>query len=160
MRLAPLALRLVAPIVLAGCMGNLTPTDKIQSAAQELNTAARFGRMDIALEHVARKSKDDFAKRHIAWGGDVRIIDTEMLGMAMRESGHAVVYLAVSWQRVAESEMRTTQVTQHWRNVRDGWKLDEEERSTGDVGLFGERVVVVRAPDGKRDVQFDSIVIR
>ena len=42
---------------LAGCFGAPTPGQRLTDSAYEMNTAARFGRMDIALGSVAAKAK-------------------------------------------------------------------------------------------------------
>jgi hypothetical protein len=46
-----------------------------------------------------------------------------------------------------------------WRNPGGGWKLADETRDSGDVGLFGERVVVLR-PEPGPDARFPTKVIR
>ena len=66
--------------------------------------------------------------------------------------------LTVGWQRPEESEMRTTTVTQRWKDHRGTWLLEHEERASGDVGLLGEPTLVVRPP-AQRDVQFEAVRI-
>ena len=99
---------------MAGCIGNLTPIQRAQDAANEFTTATRFGRMDMALERVSREDREAFVRRHAAWGTTVRIVDCDILGVRLTDREHAEVTLAVSWQRVDESEMRVTHLAQHW----------------------------------------------
>jgi hypothetical protein len=51
---------------MAGCIGNLTPIQRAQDAANEFTTATRFGRMDMALERVSREDREAFVRRHAA----------------------------------------------------------------------------------------------
>jgi hypothetical protein len=149
----------LAALLLAGCLGNFTPVQRVQEAAHDLTTAARFGRMDIALERVSRNAREDFVKRHAAWGNAVRVVDSEVHGMALRDKEHADVFVTVGWQRIQESEMRVTYLAQHWRDHRGSWLLEGEERTAGDVGLLGEPITIVH-PARTDNVQFDSITIR
>jgi hypothetical protein len=146
-------------VPLSGCLGNFTPVGRVQEAAHDLTTAARFGRMDVALERVAPSERAEFMKRHAAWGNAVRVVDSEVQGMTVRDKEHADVFVTVGWQRIQESEMRVTYLAQHWRDHRGNWLLEREERTSGDVGLLGEPITVVR-PQATGNQQFDSITIR
>jgi len=143
---------------LVGCFGNFTPVQRVQDAANDLSTATRFGRMDVAVERVSRTGRDQFVRQHASWGSSVRIVDCDILGLRLRDKEHAEVTLAVNWQRLDDSEMRATQIAQHWQDHRGAWLLETEERTGGDVGLLGEPTTVVRpAPT---NVQFETITIR
>jgi hypothetical protein len=143
---------------MSACIGNLTPIQRTQDAANEFTTAIRFGRMDIALERVSREDRDAFLKRHAAWGSTVRIVDCDIMGVRLTDKDHAEVALTVSWQRVDESEMHVTQIAQRWRDRKGAWVLASEERAGGDVGLLGEATTVIRS--NNRPVQFETITIR
>src|SRR5262245_22215158 len=93
---------------LAACIGNLTPAQRVQDAANEFTTATRFGRTDMALERVGRDERERFLRRRAAWGSALRIVDCDIVAMRLTDRNHADVMLAVSWQRVDESEMRVT----------------------------------------------------
>jgi hypothetical protein len=140
-----------------GCMTPMTPTQRLADSALEMNTATRFGRMDIALEHVAAHARDAFFKKHASWGRGVRIVDLEIAGMNMREKDEADVFLSVAWQRASEADVRLTHVSQRWRDDR-GWRLASEERKGGDYGLLGEPTVVMEPPTSQ--AQFKTHVIR
>jgi hypothetical protein len=159
MRALARLLFLSSPAALIGCFGNFTPVTRVQEAAHELTTAARFGRMDVALERVSRNAREEFMKHHAAWGNAVRVVDSEIQGMTLRDKEHADVFVTVGWQRIQETEMRVTYLAQHWRDHRGSWLLEREERTAGDVGLLGEAITVVRPPAGD-NLQFDSITIR
>lgn len=148
---------ITAAFVLAGCMSPTTPTQRLVETANEMNTATRFGRMDIALEHVGAIARDEFTRQHASWGRGVRIVDLEVHGMSMREQSEADVFLSVSWQRADEAQVRVTHLSQTWRDDR-GWRLTKEERKGGDFGLLGEATVVIEPP--RTQARFPTHTIR
>ncbi|WP_437732891.1 hypothetical protein [Sorangium sp. So ce1335] len=135
MRRALLALVLVP---LASCGIAPSNTQRLTDAAIEMNTAARFGRMDIALESVGASARKDFMSRHAEWGTRLRVVDVEFGGFELVEREEAEVYLDVLWLRNDEATVRTTRIAQRWRDVRGHWELIGEERKDGDAGLLGE----------------------
>jgi hypothetical protein len=147
-----------AAVSLVGCMGAMTPMQKMQDAANDLTTATRFSRMDAALERVSNDGRADFMRKHAAWGGAVRVADCDLSGLRFIDKEHAEVMLTVSWQRIDESDLRGTQIVQKWKEASGKWLLESEERVAGDVGLLGEATTVVRATPSR--TQFESIIIR
>jgi hypothetical protein len=136
MRKALLTLGIAA---LGGCVPPISPGQLLADSAYDMNTATRFGRMDVALEHVGPAAQGDFTKRHAGWGRELRIVDVELTGLRMRASDEADVTVNVMWQRPDEAHVRSTQLAQRWQDARGGWRMTSEERSGGDVGLLGER---------------------
>jgi hypothetical protein len=142
----------------AACAMGVTPAQRVQDAANDYAIAIRFGRMDVALGRVSPDAREAFVRQHAAWGGNVRVVDCELLAMRLRDKEHADVALSVSWQKLDESEMRVTQVAQHWADHRGGWVLEAEERANGDAGLLGEQTTLVKPASGL--LQFPTITIR
>lgn len=149
-----------APLLLAGCMGGMSPAMKLDDAVKETNDAARFGRTDLAVERVVPEARAAFVKRHRLWGGDVRIVDVEYGGVEKMTEAEAVILVGFGWFRPNEGVLRNTMVRQTWRNDhgRGPWYLLDEERVGGDPGLLGEVVTVVR-PESKK-VLFETTVIK
>jgi hypothetical protein len=146
-------------LVLTGCFAPPTRTQRLTDAARELNLAARFGRMDIAAGHAAQGARETFVQRRSQWGRDVRVVDVALTNLALDEDGRkAVVTVDVAWTRMDEGSLRNTRVAQVWRDDDRGWRLTRERRVAGDLGLFGERVQVLRPPSP--DVHFESKTIR
>lgn len=141
------------------CAAPQLPTQAVSDVARRLNLAARFGRMDVALEHTASEERDAFAKRHAAWGHDVRVVDVELARLKMESAERAVVLVDVAWTRMSESLLRATRLEQVWENPGGGWLLTEEGRQAGDRGLLGGTVVVLR-PERAPDVHRPSKTIR
>lgn len=127
-------------VFIAGCIAPpASPSERLADAAHGLNMATRFGRMNAALEHVAPESKDEFTKKHEPWGRDVWIVDLELVDVVVKSKEEASVILSVLWQRPDEVELRTTQITQGWKDDRSGWRMISEQKSGGDAGLLGEK---------------------
>lgn len=123
---------------LGACVIPPTAAQRLAESAQDFNTAARFGRMDIASENVREVAREEFNRKHAAWGKSVRVVDMEITGMSMRKDGDADVFVTVNWQRASETSMRTTDVTQRWASTRGTWGILSEEERAGDKGLIGE----------------------
>src|SRR5690242_18084704 len=140
----------------AGC--SLTPSSgaRAQEAANDFNLNTRFGRMNLAVERVAPSDRDAFAKRHGGWGGKVRIADMEMAGINPKSESEAQVTVKVAWYRPEEQELRVTTLKQTWKAPKGEWMLTGEERLDGDLGLFGEPVVVVAPPEPRKNPRFST----
>ncbi len=127
--------------VAVGLVGCPTPpprSEQAGDAVRELNLAARWGRLDVAVAHAAPKAREGFLKRRSTWGTDIRILDTQLAALELSDSTHAKVQVDVSWVRADESRLRITRLEQSWSDEDGGWKMLEEERLGGDLGLFGE----------------------
>jgi hypothetical protein len=148
-------------LLLVGCLSP-PPSQRVTDIARETNTTARFGRMDIALEHVSDGARDHFAKHRAAWGNEVRVLDFELSNLTMKDSEHALVVVDIQWMLLAEDLLRMTRVEQTWRGSSEdkGWSLIRERRVGGDVGLFGEKVAHADKDKPRDDVQFPSKTIR
>jgi hypothetical protein len=125
-------------VALGGCLVNRSSTDKLLDAAHEHNGAVRFGRMDVALDHVSATAKGEWLRRRAAWKEGVRIIDVELEGMQFETNNDANVQVHVAWQRIDEADMRSTQVVQKWRSNNGPWQLVNEDCAGGDKTLLAE----------------------
>jgi hypothetical protein len=131
----------------AGCPMPPTSAQRLTESAYDLNTAARFGRMDVALEHVRDSVRDEFNQRHAAWGRSARIVDYEFNGVTVRPDGDADVTVTVLWQKLDETTMKSTEITQRWTEKRQSWWMISEKEYGGDRGLLAE----IKPPAGKGD---------
>jgi hypothetical protein len=149
-------------LLLVGCFAPPPPSARVADIARDVNEAARFGRMDVALEHTADGARDHFAKHRAKWGNEVRVLDFELSSLNMKDSEHATVLVDIQWMRVDEDLLHLTRVEQTWRGASGdhGWSLVRERRIGGDIGLFGERVARLEPPEQHGDVQFPSKTIR
>ncbi len=124
-----------AAIASVGCLAPPSSAQRLTDNAIEMNTAMRFGRMDIAGDYVQQKARAAFAVEHSAWGKTLRIVDLEYAGMQMKEKDEAETYVTVSWQTVADPTMHETKVVQHWTAEKGRWSIDSET-TEGDPGLL------------------------
>jgi hypothetical protein len=133
-----------------------TPAQKATDAARELNMAARWGKMDEAIGLTSPKARAGFSQRHAKWHGEVRLVETELAGLNMKDATHATVQVDVSWNFEDDPTLRVTRLTQEWSDAEGSWILTSEKMSGGDPGLFGEKVERVDKP---RDKHFPSRAI-
>jgi len=155
-------LSLAAVLLLVGATGCLrppSPAEQVTDAARELNLAARFGRLDVASERASNAARKSFLERRRHWGNELRVVDIDLSGLSLPDPEHAEVMVNVSWMRMSEGMLRNTVVVQHWSNEDYGWQLTREKRVAGDLGLFGETVVVL-APEPQPDVHYQTHTIR
>ena len=155
-KLRPVVL-LSAALLASACMMPPSPAERATEAATQLNLAARFGQMDVAVSHTAKASQSDFMKRHAAWGQGLRIVDVEMASLSLPDPDRAIVLVDYGWQRQGEGNMRATRVEQTWKDD-GGWHLVRERRISGDIGLLGEPLPPPEA--ATPDKQFASRTIR
>ena len=144
-------------ILTVACLAPAPAAERATDAARELNVAARFGRMDVAISRTSSSARENFIRRRGEWGREIRVVDVELAGMSMPDSERAIVEVDYSWMRMSEGTLHTTRVAQHWRDSEGSWRLERELRTAGDLGLFGEAVEIVKPP--RRDVQFATKVI-
>lgn len=146
------------PLVVA-CAGQSRPA-RMQEAASELNLNARFGRMELASEHVAPEGRTAFFGHRKVWGSRVRIVDSELVGVRFEKNeSEAHASIRIAWQPVDDGDMRLTTVKQTFKDMRNGWYMVAEERAEGDIGLFGEKPEIPQdAPvPASRKAKFDTI---
>jgi hypothetical protein len=130
-----LALTLGVALASVGCLAPPSSAQRLTDNAIEMNTAMRFGRMDIAGDYVEQKARATFAVEHAAWGKSLRIVDLEYAGMQLKEKDEAETYVTVSWQTLADPTMHETKVVQHWTSDKGRWTIDSET-TEGDPGLL------------------------
>lgn len=130
-----------------GCpLGGQSKPARAQEAALELNLNARFGRMELAAERVSPKARDQFFDRRKSWGGNIRVADYDLTALRMLKGEEdAETYVKVAWYRANEGDLRVTTIKQKWHDFKGDWKLTEEARVDGDLGLLGEPPAPVAA---------------
>jgi hypothetical protein len=143
-------------VFLASCAPPPGSVARARENAQELNLDARFGRTELALEHVAASAREEFAAHHRGWGSSVRIADVDFERMKPHGDHDVDIIVRVAWYRPEQQELLTTTVKQSWRDA-GGWKLFAEERLEGAVGLLGEPVVFQAPPGVREPAQFPTI---
>lgn len=157
MRMFSLALGPLFVAVLSGCpIGHQPPPVRAQEAANELNVNTRFGRMEMAAEHVAPAERENFFGRRKAWGSAIRVADWELAGLRMHGDEDAETMVKVAWYRMDQGDLRTTTLRQKWHAFKGDWKLVDEARADGDAGLIGDPVPKATST-GARSTQFPTI---
>ena len=90
----------------ASCVTPPGPAQRATDAARELNFAARFGRMDIALQLTAEGAKKSFLDRRTQWGKDVRVLDLELAGLSLKSPHDALIQARVNYGTARVSAYR------------------------------------------------------
>ena len=142
--------------IMTACAAPPTAIARAQQNAQELNEDMRFGRNELAIEHVAPTARDAFVARHRAWGAAVRLADVELAGMHARGEHDVDVIVRVAWYRPDQDELHVTTLKQLWSDT-GGWKLVGEQRLEGDIGLLGETIVYEAPAGSPHAAQFPTI---
>ena len=158
----PFAFAISVSLLAAGCaLGGQSKPARAQEAALELNLNARFGRMELAAEHVAPKARDAFFDKRKAWGTSIRVADYDMTGLRMQGEDDCETLVRVAWFRASENDLRTTTLKQKWHDFKGDWKLTDETRLDGDIGLLGEPAPPAAAagPASPRRPQFPTITL-
>jgi hypothetical protein len=143
----------------SACLDEAATGALAQQTANEFNLNTRFGRMAMASDNVAPAYREEFNRKHLDWGQNVRIADSEFAGMKLATKESAVVAIKVSWSRVDEGELKLTTVRQNWKNIKGTWMLDHEELMAGDLGLLGEHVEVLAPETPRAAAQFPTVRI-
>jgi hypothetical protein len=115
--------------------------------------------MELAAEHVAPKARDQFFDRRRAWGNNVRVADYDLTGLKMQGEDDAETFVKVAWYRANEGDLRVTTLKQKWHDFKGDWKLTDELRIDGDVGLLGEPSPLPTTATGAKRAQFPTIYL-
>lgn len=171
MRHAVFFLALATSSLAAAC--GIGSQQKFQETAFEVNDALRVG--SYALEHIAPDAREKFIARHRDWHHGIRIVDIELVGMAMPDKGDPTITWAVSFQRIDEQEVRSAVVMQRYVEKRQSFLLVDETLVDGDPGLFSKAATAappkttkpetsqLETPtpaDGNRGGRFEASTIR
>jgi hypothetical protein len=158
MRVSFVAALAFTSVALLGCpLGHQSGPARAQEAATDLNVNTRFGRMELAAERVAPTSREAFLARRKAWGGNIRVADYELAGFHMKGEADAEMLVKVAWYRIDEGDLRVTTLKQKWHDFKGDWRLVDEQRAEGDVGLIGEPPPSEPAKAGTKNAQFPTI---
>lgn len=145
----------------AACWTPASAQQRLSESANEMNSATRWGRMDVAIDLVGEKSRETFSKVHARWGRSLRIIDLEFDGLNLLKDGkEAEVIVNVSWQKLDDPDVRITSIAQRWADLRGKWSLLSEEEKGGDGGLLDEETKAKKEPPPAERSRFQTRVIR
>jgi len=143
-------------MLLVGCPAPPTGLARAQQTAQEFNMDARFGRTELAMDHVAKDLREEFASHHRDWGTSVRVADVELTGLRAHGDHDMEALVRVGWFRPEEEELHVTTLKQKWHE-KDAWQLVSEQRQDGDMGLLGEPVVFQAPQTPRPHAQFPTV---
>jgi hypothetical protein len=144
---AALVLALSVALAVLGCIAPVTPMERLQQNANEVASALRFDRTDIAAEYVSTGARDAFLSRHMVWSEKTRVVDLELLGVFLRGEGEAEAILVVAWLREDGTMLHTTEISQRWKHEMGSFRMVDELYRKGDKSLFE---MLPKKEDGKK----------
>jgi hypothetical protein len=146
-------------VTLTGCPMPPSNAARMQQQASDFNTDIRFGRNELAIEKVGEKEREDFLRRHKAWGKTVTLADYELIGAKMVDDDHAEVSIKYDWYHSDENELHATTVRQKWQTYHGDWRLTGESCIDGDETLFAVGAPRARpeSPQPIHSVQFPTV---
>jgi len=122
----------------SGCLlNNLNPSEKLNDSIRGMNDAARWGRIDIALQYVEPVYRHKFLVSHHGWGRSIEVADAEVMRIAMapdRKSAAALV--GFSWYSLDNMTLHSTVVKQTWEERDGSFVMASEEVFEGDAELL------------------------
>jgi hypothetical protein len=131
-----IVLAFAAALATIGCIAPITPMERLQQSANEVASALRFERTDIAAEYVATNARDAFLSRHMFWSEKTRVVDLELVGIFLRGEGEAEAILSVMWLRTDGAMLHTTEISQRWKHEMGTYRMVDELYRRGDKALF------------------------
>jgi hypothetical protein len=130
------ALVLGVCLAVAGCISPPSAGERLVADANQVVTAARFGRMDLVIACVKPELRSGFLLSHAEWGNKIRILDMEYGGATPLDDKKAAVAVSVAWTRLDETVVRTTSLKQTWEFGEERWEMIGEEVVDGDPKLL------------------------
>jgi len=126
-----------APVWGGRLLNNLDPSEKLNDSVRGMNDAARWGRIDLALQYIEPVFRERFLTTHHGWGRNIEVADAELLRIEMapdRET--AVALVGFSWYSLDSMTLHSTVVRQVWKKGDGDFRLDSEDVFEGDAKLL------------------------
>jgi len=122
---------------LAGCLSDTnSASDRLGDAVYGLVNAVRWGRADLATDHVDAGFRTRFVAAHAAWGDRITVADCDVENLEIsRDEKHATSIVVVSWYG-PEQDLRLSRVRQEWKAIDRMYVLTRETVVSGDVALL------------------------
>jgi hypothetical protein len=140
--LALLTVLAALAVLVTGCMlgDGYTARDKITNAAREYNDGVRWGRLEIAAEHIPADRRQRFVERHKALEDELEIADYEMTGIELDpQKTRATAHVEYTWTLKRVGLVEKTVTDQVWELTRGVWVVASETRVRGKpLALFDE----------------------
>ena len=136
-RLLFLILLTCAPVGSGCLLDNLNPSEKLNDSIRGMNDAARWGRIDLALQYIKPEYRERFLVSHHNWGRDIKVADSELLRIEMApDRKTAVALVGISWYDLDSMTLRNTVVKQAWQERDGGFVMNAEDVFEGDAELL------------------------
>ncbi|MCA9581849.1 MAG: hypothetical protein KC416_08640 [Myxococcales bacterium] len=123
-------------VLASGCMfQSLTPAAQLRDAVQDLNESARWSRLDLAQQRVARTYTARFMHSRSEWGKRVQIADLDVKALKYDEDDCESL-VSISWYNQADMTLRNSVLKQTWEKDGTKFALVSESVVEGDKTIL------------------------
>ena len=127
---------LLLPLLLTACMHDAGPRKALADAVNNMNDAARWGRIGTAVGLVDASYQMRFVEAHDGWGESIQLADSDVVQVDMTDENTATAVVAYSWYNLRTMTLHNTVVQQRWVSADEDFTLASEIVIKGDTNLF------------------------
>lgn len=120
----------VSAWIVLGCGGPQT-TDPLGDAVRSYNDGVRWGRYEVAANHIAPKERSQFVDDADERAKDLRITQYDVVRVERRGKRAAEVHVKVEWYKESEGTLHETHAKQTWEKQGGAWLMVQEARLRG-----------------------------
>jgi len=121
-------------------MDHLSPSSRLNESVHWMNDAARWGRIDLAIQYVEPAFRDRFLQTHQQWGRKIKVADVDLVRIEVDpisdDVDKAVVLVSYSWYKLDTMTLHQTVIRQFWRDIEGDYRLGAEDVFEGDPFLI------------------------
>ena len=112
---------------LSGCGTAHHARSNLRDSARDYNMMVRWQKWQPASGYVESKKRGEWLAERMRGGADLRILDVQLLAVAVTGEDEADVQVAVDYTRAADITLSRRVFVQKWKKVEDMWMLMDEE---------------------------------
>lgn len=120
----------ISACVVVGC-GGPQASDPLGDAIRSYNDGVRWGRYEVAANHIAPKERAQFVDDADERAKDLRITQYDVVQVERRGKSAATVHVKVEWYKESEGTLHETHAKQTWEKHGGAWIMVQEARLRG-----------------------------
>lgn len=111
--------------------GGPQASDPLGDAIRSYNDGVRWGRYEVAANHISPKERAQFVDDADERAKDLRITQYDVVRVERQGSRAASVHVKVEWYVETEGKLRQTHAKQTWEKHGGSWLMVQEARLRG-----------------------------
>jgi hypothetical protein len=141
--------RLAMILVLAACGAAPQSGDTLVDSIRAYNDGVRWGRFEVAANHIPAKQRSQFVDDNDDRAKDVKITQYDVVDVAQKTERAAKVHIKMEWYSDREGTVHETHAVQTWERRGKEWMMVDETRLKGTEmpGLPEPLMTDATAPD-------------